>query len=71
MNQNLYKQPNAQPTRKVNAAMLGGAIATIVMGLVAAFLPEYYSRISGVPGMETAIGSLVSVGLAYAVKERV
>lgn len=71
MSQTTYKQPTAAPTRKVNAAMLGGAIATVSMGLTAAFLPEIYARVSMVPGMETAIGSLVSVALAYVVKERV
>jgi hypothetical protein len=66
----LIKQRTAMPTRKVNAAILGGAIATITMGLLAAFAPEIYGRFAQVPGMETALGSLVSVGLAYVVKDR-
>lgn len=71
MSQTTYNQPTSAPTRKVNAALLGGAIATVTMGLFAIFLPDQFSRLQQVPGMETAIGSLVSVALAYVVKERV
>jgi hypothetical protein len=66
-----FKQPTAAPTRKVNAALLGGAVATVFMAVFAIFLPAEFARLQQVPGFETAIGSLVSVALAYMVKERV
>ena len=65
----VYNQPNSAPTRKITYVALGGALASIVMGVVAVVWPEIHGRIP--PGMEGALATVCAFGLGYWIKERV
>ncbi len=58
-----YLQQSAAPTRKTKAAGAGGALATVVMGAVAALDPDLYARIP--PGVEAGIATLAAFAFAY------
>lgn len=62
-------QPTKQPTTKIKAAALGGAIASVVMGIVAVTLPDFYARVP--PGFEGGLATLAALALGYFVRERV
>ena len=64
----LIDQPGPAPTRKMSAALLGGAVASIGMGLLAIFWPEVYPRIP--PGFEGGIATLAAFALGYVVRDR-
>jgi len=67
-NQPLIKQRTASPTRKVGAAALGGAVASISMGVTAAVWPEVYERIPA--GFEGGIATVAAFILGYWVRDR-
>jgi len=51
------------PTSKVTAGAIGGAIASVGMGIFAIVEPELYTRVP--PGMEGGIAVLVGSLAAY------
>jgi hypothetical protein len=64
-----YEQNSAMPTRKITYVVLGGAIASVVMGAIAIIWPEIYGRVP--PGFEGGVATLAAFGLGYWVKENV
>ena len=64
-----FKQPTAAPTRKLQSALLGGALASVGMGVIAIFYPEAYARVPA--GFEGGVATLFGFVLGYIVKERV
>ena len=64
-----YAQNSPAPTRKMNAALLGGAVASVTMGAFAVFYPELYTRVP--PGFEGGVATIAAFGLGYIVKERI
>ena len=54
----LVRQHTAAPVSKVKAAFAWGKLATVLMGLVAVFYPEAFSRIP--PGFEIPVGGLMA-----------
>lgn len=70
-NGTLYSQPTIAPTRKMTGAILGGSVATLTMAGISVFFPDHYAKLSSVAGVETAIGSIVSIAVGYFTKERV
>ena len=62
-------QPTRQPVRKVGAAALGGALASVMMGVIAIIWPETYGRVP--PGFEGGIATIAAFALGYLVRERV
>ena len=65
----MSETPSKRPTTKVQAAGLGGAIASVLMMALAMFAPEYYERVP--PAAEGGIATICAFLLAYAVRERV
>lgn len=65
----LMKQNSKTPTRKLNAVAMGGALASVGMGLIAIFVPEAYERVP--PGFEGGVATIFGFCLGYLVKERV
>jgi hypothetical protein len=61
-------ETNWKPNRKIGAAALGGAIASISMGLMAIFFPEQYQNVP--PGFEGGIATLAAFGLGYWISEK-
>lgn len=68
----LVKQRSARPARKVAGAGAGASLATVLVGLVAVFWPEYYARIPD--GFEAALGGLMAtlgaIVFGYQLRER-
>ena len=65
----LINQTNKTPTRKLNAVAIGGALASVGMGVIAIFLPEAYERVP--PGFEGGVATLFGFCLGYLAKDRV
>lgn len=61
-------QGSAMPTAKVTAAAVGGAVASVAMGVFAITSPEIYSRVP--PGFEGGLATSVAMLFAYFKKER-
>ena len=68
MNKTTYAQPSSQPTRKVRYAAVGGAVASILMGLLAIVFPEAYDRVPA--GFEGAVATVAAFALGYLIRER-
>lgn len=64
----LVKQRTASPTRKVGAAALGGAVASLSMGVLAIFAPEAYAKVPA--GFEGGIATVAAFVLGYYVRDR-
>ena len=58
-----------KPSTTITAAGIGGSIATIVMGLLGAFFPDFAARVP--PGIEAAIATLAGFLLGFKVRETV
>lgn len=73
VNKTLVAQPGMNPTRKQSYNLLGSQLATVGLGCVAIFFPDFYARIPA--GFEASLGSLVGgligFGFGWWVKERV
>jgi len=61
----LINQPSAMPTRKVTAAALAGALATVIVGSFQAFAAVQFP-----PGFESALAVLVMAATGWWVKDR-
>lgn len=61
----LVDQPTATPTRKVTAATLGAAAATLVVYALTAFAGADVP-----PGVEGALATLLAMAAGYVVRER-
>jgi hypothetical protein len=68
INNTLIKQNTSMPTRKMQAAALGGAIATVLMGGIAVFFPESYERVP--PGMEGGLATIFAIMGGWIARER-
>ena len=64
----LVKQNTNAPTRKLNAVVLGGAVASISMGVLAIFIPEAYARVP--PGFEGGIATILGFSLGYFARDK-
>ena len=62
---NLVNQPGPQPTRKITAVALGGAIATVL-----AWAVEELAGVTVPAAVVAAFTTLFAFGLGYVVKER-
>ena len=62
-------QPSAAPTRKMSAVVLGGGVASVLMGAMAIFYPEQYELVPA--GFEGGVATIAAFALGYFVRERV
>lgn len=73
VNNTLVNQRTMAPTRKQNWNLMGSQLATVGLGMVAIFWPDFYARIP--TGFEASLGSLVGgligFGFGWYAKERV
>lgn len=60
---------NPVANQKVTAGALAGAASGVLFILLAAFLPEVYSRIAIYPGAEAHITTLIIAGTAWYKRE--
>ena len=58
-----------KPSSTIQAAAISGGIASLLFGLFAVFLPEYYVRVP--PGMEAGTAVLIGIAVGYFKKENV
>lgn len=65
----MNETPSKKPTTKIQAAALGGAVASLLMMAMAIWAPEAYSRVP--PGAEGGIATIAAFLLGYVVRERV
>lgn len=61
-------QPTKAPTRKVGAMALGGAAASVSMGIIAIFYPEAYERVPA--GFEGGVATFAGFALGYWIRDR-
>lgn len=64
-----YNQPTNAPTTKMTAVVIGGAVASLLMGVLAIFEPEIYARVP--PGFEGGVATICGFLLGYFIRERV
>ena len=60
----LVTQPTPQPTRKVSASALGGALATVLV-----LAAQAWAGLDVPPGMEGALAVLLGFAAGYLVRE--
>lgn len=65
----MNETPSKRPTTKIQAAALGGAVASVLMGVFAVLYPEQYKLIPA--GFEGGLATIAAVLLGYFVRERV
>lgn len=64
----LKNQPGSAPSRKMNAVVLGGGVASVFMGTIAIFYPEAYGRVPA--GFEGGVATIAAFALGYLVRDR-
>ena len=65
----LQNQPTKKPTRKFNSGAIGGALATFMAGALTATGLPFFERLFSYPGLETALGSVITLVFIYLAKE--
>ena len=58
-----------KPSSTITSAVIGGAIASVLLGILSIFWPEYYVRIP--PGFEAGTAVLLGGLLGYFTPEKV
>lgn len=58
-----------RPSTTITAAGIGGAIASILMGLLGAFFPDIADKLPA--GFEASVATVVAFGAGFLVRERV
>ena len=58
-----------KPSSTISAAVISGAIASVMFGVVSVFAPEQYALVP--PGMEAGTAVIVGAGFGYFKKENV
>jgi hypothetical protein len=65
-----YKQATGAPTRKMKSVMIGGAVASVSMGVVNAVSPEIYQSLMQ-PGFEAGLAVIIASVAGWFVEEGV
>lgn len=65
----LVNQPNAKPSRKAQFGGAGAVTATVLAAAISATGIPYFERLFSYPGLETALGGIITLLFFYVAKE--